>query len=188
MWEWKRSKERLGSCYSPSPPSVPVVVVFKLLDSDTFCWDRKLALWKIFIFLFFELCLRHCWPEEIRGSLPPFPSQLMAGLSMLCPDYRKDPEENKVNPLFVLTTLGDRPGAALWLGSHQGIPVALAFLLDCGLLGNDANPLSQVVLSLIVVWKDFLFFSPTNCTRRWNSTYGRECFSNCVELSVFRVK
>ena len=88
-------KERLESCYSPSPPSVPVVIVFKLLDKNTFFWDRKLALWKIFIFLFFESCLRQCWPEKIWDSLPPVPSQLMAGLSMLCSYYRKDPEETR---------------------------------------------------------------------------------------------
>lgn len=71
---------------------------------------------------------------------------------------QEGPRGNKVNPLFVLTTLGDRPGAALWLGSHQGIPVALAFLLDCGLLGNDANPLSScIIINSCVERLPFLF-------------------------------
>ena len=150
-------KERLGSCYSPSPPYVPVVIVFKLLDKNAFFWDRKLALWKIFTFLFFESCLRQCWPEKL-------------GLSSSCPfsingrpfyvvfRLQEGPRGNEVNPLFVLTTLGDRPGAALWLGSHQRIPVALAFLLDCRFLGNDANSVSScIILNNCVEKLPFLF-------------------------------
>ena len=71
---------------------------------------------------------------------------------------QEGPRGNEVNPLFVLTTSGDRPGAALWLGSHQGISVALAFLLDCGLLGNDANPVSScIIINNCVEKLPFLF-------------------------------